>query len=162
MGGGSKGESGASKDLGKLAKRFEKETRGTRGELVDQMYEALTTGGVGARIPIISKAVESSQRATSESLKALDAQLAQTGLAGTPFGVRARQEAEQGGRFATSQISPNIISQIISQIPGFVTGQQQIAVSGLGQQVSGEAQQAGAQAAFLQAMMSPFKFGFGG
>jgi hypothetical protein len=161
MGGGGKGESKSSKDLSELAQQFAAETGPTRRTLIDQMYEALTTGGVGARIPLVDRAVESSQRATSESLRALDTQLAQTGLAGTPFGERIRAGTEQQGRLATSQVSPNIIGQMIQQIPGFVTGQQQIAVQGLSGAVSGEAQQAGAQASLLAAMMSPFRFSFG-
>jgi hypothetical protein len=161
MGGGSKGKSGASEDLGDLAKDFARETKGPRRTLIDQMAEALTTGGVGARIPIINRAVESSQRATSNTLKALDAQLAQSGLGGTPFGERIRSEATQQGQFQTSQIGPGIVAQLLQQIPGFITGTNQIAISGLTGQAGAEASQAGAQANFLASIMSPFRFNFG-
>ena len=161
MGGGGKGETGTTKDLSKIAKTFFKETTPLRKDLTNQFLEALVTGGAGARLPIVNKAVESSRRATSNTLRGLDEQLAQSGLAGTPFGVQARTQTEQEGRFATSQIEPNMVLQMLSQIPGFVMGSNQVTVSGLGQAAGAQAQQAGAEAAFLQAMMSPFKFGFG-
>jgi hypothetical protein len=160
MGGGGKGKTDTSSDLSKIAKAFYTETTPLRQELTDQFFEALTTGGVGARIPIIRKSEEASRRATSNTLQALENQLAQSGLSGTPFGERIRQESTQQGAFQTSQIAPNIIMQMLSQIPGFITGSNQVTVSGMGQAAGAEAQQANAQANFLQAMLSPFRFGF--
>ena len=64
-GGGKGGKSGASEDLAQIAKSFYGETGGLRGETISQMEEGLTTGGVGARMPIISKAQESSRQSTS-------------------------------------------------------------------------------------------------
>jgi hypothetical protein len=160
MGGGGKGENKSGEALGKIAQRFFGETTPLRRELIGQYEEGLTTGGVGARMPIISKSQEASRRATSNTLAGLDQQLAQSGLAGTPFGVQQRTEAEQRGRYATSQIPTQIVGQMLAQIPGFVTGSNQVTVSGLGQAAGAEAQSQGASANFLQSMMSPFNFSY--
>ncbi len=160
-GGSGKGKTDASSDLADIAKSFFSETKGVRGELVQQMGEALTTGGVGARMPIIRKAEESSRQATSNALRALEKELAVTGQAGTPFGTRAKAETTQRGEMGTSQIGPSMIAQFLQQIPGVITGSNQMTIQGLSGAAGAEAQQAGAQASMLSAMMSPFSFGFG-
>jgi hypothetical protein len=161
MGGGGKGDNESGKDLGRIANAFFDETRPLRRNLTDQLLEALKTGGAGAQLPIVNKAVESSNRATSNTLRNLDEQLAQFGLTGTPFGVEARTQAEQQGRYQTSQIEPNFVMQMLSQIPGFVTGANQTVVSGLGQAAGAEAQSQQAGAQWLSALLSPFSFSFG-
>jgi hypothetical protein len=158
MGGGGKGKTDTSDDLAKIAKAFFKETTSTRQELTNQMEEALTTGGVGARMPIIRKAEEASRLATSNTLRALDAELAQTGLAGTPFGENIRAGTTQRGALATAGVGPGIVQQFLQMIPGYITGSNQVTVSGLGQAAGAQAQQAGAEAQYLGAMLSPFSF----
>ena len=159
MGGGGKGgKSKASEDLSDIAKSFYGETGGTRRELISQMEEGLTTGGVGARMPIISKAEESSRQATSNSLRALESELAVTGQAGTPFGTRAMGETRQRGEQATAGIGPDIVQQLLQIIPGFVTGSNQMTIQGLSGAAGAQAQQSGAGANWLSAMMSPFNF----
>ena len=160
-GGGKSAESGASEDLVEIAKQFFKETTPVRQELTGQFLEALTTGGSGARMPIISKAVESSQRATSKTMRSTEENLARGGLAGTPFGAQIRAQTQQQGEFATSQVEPNMIMQILQQIPGFVTGSSQVTTSGMGQAAGAQAQQTGAFGNLVSGMMSPFKFNFG-
>jgi len=161
MGGGGKGgESGANEDLGKIAKQFFAETTPLRQETISQFLEALTTGGVGARIPIISKAQEQSRQATSNTLRGTDQQLAQSGLAGTPFGENIRAQTLQQGQQATAMVPIDIINQMLTQIPGFVTGSNQVVVSGLGQAADAQAQQAQQPAGLLGAIMSPFRFNF--
>ena len=156
MGGGAKGETKASKKGMKMAQRFEGEGREARGTLLDQWMEGLTTGGVGARIPIVSKAEEASRQATSNALRALEGQLAQTGQAGTPFGTRALAETTQRGEQATAGIGPGMTAQFLAGLPNFLLGQATTATQGMGNVMQGQAGQAGAEAAWLQAMMSPF------
>ena len=156
MGGGSKGKTSSSKSLERIAEAFFAETTPARQELIGQMEEALTTGGVGARMPIISKAEESSRQATSNALRALETQLATTGQAGTPFGTRARAETTQRGEQATAGIGPNIIAQFLQQIPGFITGSNQMTIQGLTGAAGAQAQMAGSEANWLQALMGPF------
>lgn len=163
MGGGGKtGETGSSKDLARLAKKFSKETKGLRKETISQMFEALTTGGVDARIPIINQAVERSKQATSASMRGLDETFAQSGLAGTPFAARAKTETAAQGRQAESQIPTQIVQQILQKIPGFVTGVNQVSVSGLGQAAGAESNLAAAQnqamARIIGSMMPSWSF----
>jgi len=156
MDGGSK----AGGDLQDIVQQFWGETTPTRQGLIDQYYEALTTGGVGARMPIISKAQEQSRTATSNAMRALDTQLAQSGLSGTPFGERTRSQTMMQGEQATAAVPANIIQAMLQQIPGFVTGANQTVVSGMGSAAGAEAQQSGANAQWLGAMMSPFRYNF--
>src|SRR5438876_4705928 len=71
--------------LGAIAETILKQTGPVRKELLGQTLEALKTGGVGARIPIIQRAVEASKQATSSALKETTASGGAAGLAGTPF-----------------------------------------------------------------------------
>jgi hypothetical protein len=162
MGGGGKGGNKSGGKLEDIAEAFFAETTPLRQTMQDQFLEALTTGGSQARIPIIGKAEEQSRQATSRSMNALDADLARTGLAGTPFGARTRAETIQRGDQATSMIPTNIVMQMLQQIPGYVTGANQTVVTGMGQAAGAEAQTQQAQGNYLGAMLSPFKFGFGG
>ena len=134
MGGGGKGENKSAGDLSKIAKAFFSETTPLRQQLEGQFMEALNTGGVGARMPIISKAQEQSRQATSNTLAGVDTQLAQGGLAGTPFGQMIRANTLQQGNQATAMVPFNIIQAMLQQIPGFVTGANQTVVTGLGQE----------------------------
>lgn len=158
--GGGKGNNNSADRLSNLAKLFAQETTPLRREMNDQFLEALTTGGVEARIPMINKAVESSRQATSNTLRQLDQQLAMSGLAGTPFGQQMRTGALQTGEQQTAGVPFNIIGQLLQQIPGYVTGANQTVVTGLGQAAGAEAQSQGAQSSMLGALLSPFKFQF--
>jgi len=161
-GGGKSGETKSSKMLANLAQQFAGETEDLRLETIGQMYEALTTGGVDARMPIINQAVERSKQATSASMKELDTSLAQSGLAGTPFGVRAKTETAQRGRQATADVPTQIVQQILQQIPGFVTGTNQTVIQGMTGAASAQADLAGAQnramASIIGSMMPTWGF----
>ena len=150
--GGGKGGGGASSHLAHMAQAFFTESTPARQELLKQFEEVLTTGGVGARQPIIRKAVEGSKRATSTSLQALEGDLARTGLAGTPFGENIRAGTRREGEFATSQIAPNMAMQLMQMIPNFLLGQSNVAVSGLGQAASAQQQRAGTGPEWLNAL----------
>lgn len=160
MGGGGKGSQSteSSNDLNDIARQFFAETSPLRRNLIGQFDEALTTGGVDARIPLISRSQEQSRQATSNSLRQIDDQLAQNNLAGTPFGERIRAETLQSGEQSTAQIPTNIVMQMLQQIPGFVTGSNQTVVTGLGQAAGAEASAGGSNAGFLGSMLSPFNF----
>lgn len=150
--GGGAGPS-ASKALEAIATQTFEESTPARQELLSQFLEGLRTGGVEARIPIVQRGVEESRAATSGALRQLDEQLALTGMAGTPFGQRIRAETLTAGEQAASRIPLDVIQQFLSQVPGFVTGQQQISVSGLGQAGAAQANVQSAQiAAFAQLM----------
>jgi len=119
-------------ELAKMAKRFEEETRASRQGLAGMFEEIIKTGGSQATTPIISNAVESSQRAGSKTLQQVDENLARSGLAGTPFGAMTRANALQESEYNTSQIGPSMAMKILQMIPNYVLGQGQTAMSGLG------------------------------
>lgn len=116
-----------------LAKQLFGETEGLRTGINDLFSSILKTGGSQATTPIISNAVEASQRATSKTLAQTDEELARTGLAGTPFGANTRAGVLQEGNLSTSQIGPQIAMSLLQMIPGYLTGGLQTAFGGLGQ-----------------------------
>lgn len=139
----------SSQALEDIAKQLFSETTPLRGSLIEQFMSVLSTGGAGAQLPAIQRAVEGSMQATSNTLRSTRDRLAQTGLAGTPFGEMITTSAQGAGDFATSQVGPNMAMQLLQMIPGFTLGQGQQAVSGLG--TAG-----GIQAQNAQTNMSPW------
>ena len=160
MGGGGKGASGSSSALAHIANAFFQQTTPLRHELTSQMEEALKTGGIGARIPIITRAVESSKRATSSALRGTGEELARTGLRGTPFGENIMAGTRMEGELRTSQIPTDMVAQFLTQIPNFVLGAANTAITGLSGAAGAQAQGAMAGPAWLNAILSPFSFGF--
>ena len=83
-----------------------------------QETEALKTGGVGAQIPIINRAVDASRGAESSANQETQQALARAGLANTSFGASILGNQNMAGRQATAAIPTNIASQFISAVPG--------------------------------------------
>lgn len=126
-------------DFYQLMKGLLGETKELRGEYADQLMEALTTGGVGARIPIISKAMEASKRATSKAMTGAEEDMSRKGLSGTPFGEAILGSISREGAYTTSQIGPQYAQQMISGIPGYVGGMVTAAGTGMGTASTGSA-----------------------
>lgn len=120
--------------VGKKASGFSDTLEGeigtTRSTYINQLLEALITGGVGARIPIISQAVEGVRRASSKSLEATEADLARSGLAGTPYGEQIKASTALEGNVAASSKRADMIQALLDQIPGFIQGTQQTQMMG--------------------------------
>jgi len=112
-----------------IIKGFEEETRDLRGDLVSSFTEALSGNVPGAGIPIVARAEEASRRATATGLKETGTQLAQRGLAGTPFGEQILSQQRQTGLSATAGVAPQILQQMLQLATGYATGQAS-AVSG--------------------------------
>lgn len=142
MGSGGKGGSGTAPGAGKLSKlatQLFNETTPMRQQLGQQMMEALTTGGVGARIPMIQRAVESSKAATSQALQGTNKQLAQTGTAGTPFASGILSNILGQGELQTANIPTAIANEFIQMVPNFSLGSAQSGLQGLSSAVSANA-----------------------
>ena len=101
-----------------------------RKELLGQTLEALKTGGVGARIPIIQRAVEASKQATGNALRQTSGDLASRGITG-PYASSILAATREGGAQATSQIPTNIAGEMIGRAPGIVGGFTGQALGGL-------------------------------
>ena len=100
-----------------------------RKTLGAQTMEALKTGGVGARIPIIQRAVDAAQQANARALSATEAGLTAGNLAGTPFGQSILAQQRQAGRQAAAQI-PTSFAQALIEGAGGGGGAPQMSIPG--------------------------------
>lgn len=163
-GGGGKGgssQTSASRELEAFTGELREQSRPVRQEVFAQILEGLRTGGIGARIPIIQQAVEASRQATSSALRQLDQSLAQTGLAGTAFGARARGETLLAGEQRTAQLPTELVQQFINTALSQATQTPTTIVQGLGAASQSQAQLQAAQMAQFASLLSAL-FGAGG
>lgn len=121
-----------SQELEGFLKEFRTDVRPIRQESFRQIAEALQTGGVGAQLPIATKAVEATRSATSTALTQIDESLARSNLAGTPFGERIRAGQIQAGEIEASRIPVEMAAQLASLAPNLATGSAGTIISGLG------------------------------
>jgi hypothetical protein len=91
-------------------------------QILQQLNEALRTGGVGAQIPIIQQAVSGANQATSQALRGTESSLASSGLSRTPYGQRILAETRLGGAQAAGRIPTDIAQGFIGQAPQFSQG----------------------------------------
>jgi hypothetical protein len=117
-----------------------RQTGPVRKELLGQTLEALKTGGVGARIPIIQRAVEQSKQATGQALKGTSDSAAAGGVTG-PYLQSILAATRMSGEQQTSQIPTQIASDLIGRAPGLVSGMQGQGLQALGQGASIDLQQ---------------------
>jgi hypothetical protein len=93
-----------------------------RREVLNQSMEALTTGGIGARIPFAQKGVEASRAATSSALSQLDTSLAQQGMGRSSFGNQLRASTLLQGELETQAIPQRVAEQFIVAAPTMALG----------------------------------------
>ncbi len=103
----------------------------------EPVYKTTTTQGTSPAVPIISRAVEQSRRASSKALSDTDKELAQQGLAGTPFGAMIKANQRREGNIAAGQTQQSLAQAIFNMIPNFLLGQGQTALSGLAGAIPG-------------------------
>lgn len=114
-GGGGKGHETRGQNLMPFVTQFEGETRGVRQNLLSQINEAMSTGGIGARAPIIGSATTQLQNSIAQALSGTRNDLARSGNAGTPFGDRALAGQRMTGATQISAVGPNIAQSMIQQ-----------------------------------------------
>lgn len=90
--------------------------------LLNYGRRALRKGGVGQNIPMVQQSVAQSKSALSDTLKALNANLASSGLGGTPFGVSTIADTTLKGNEAANQAGFNMANWFQQMLPGFVSG----------------------------------------
>ena len=100
--------------------------------LVPQIIEAMTTGGIGARIPIAQRSVEQTRAATSKAITGTEESVARAGLRGTPFGARTVAGTRLAGESAIAGIPIEIAQALMALAPQLLTGGGTIAVAGPG------------------------------
>jgi hypothetical protein len=125
---GSTGSSGkeettspAASGLTTFADQLQHETTPLRTSFIAQLFEALM--GRGANIPIMSQAVEQTRRAGSTALTGTTERLAQTGLAGTPFGEMILAQTGLEGNIAASDTQSQMMQAFMDLISGFLQEQ---------------------------------------
>jgi hypothetical protein len=94
---------------------------GIAKEYGSQINEALKTGGVGAQIPIINRAVENSRQATSNTMRDLDSQFGKFNLSGTPYGEALRANTSLAGEQAAGNIPTDTAKQFIAGALPYMT-----------------------------------------
>lgn len=131
---------------------------GAQGRAIElganQISEALTSGGIGARLPLAQRAVEATRSATSNALRGTDARLARTNLAGTPFGESIRSGVALEGAVKAADAPIQVTMQALEQLlpllgyrdPSQLNFLEQLRIG-----LSGMGQAAGAQAGVLGA-----------
>jgi len=122
---------------------FFKQQRPITREFGRQTLEALRTGGVGAQIPIIQRAVEQTRAGTSGALRQAEAGLGS--LLGTPFGQSMLAQITQQGRAAAATIPSQFAQQFIAGAPGFSGQTAQLGAGLAGQAYGGLGQTTGAR-----------------
>ena len=123
-------ERGAESQLTSILQSIQQETDPVRQTLGSQIEEALTTGGVGAQIPIISAAQQQSRQATSSALQGATADLSRMGLARTPFAASTLGNIQLQGAQTTGLIPSQVAQQFIGMAPQYAFAGLQPSVSG--------------------------------
>lgn len=136
MGGGKGGgisTSGPSPEQRETQKFFlESVSKPLADVLIPQMLEAITTGGIGAKIPIAQKAVEQSRLATSRALTDISTSLTRAGQRKTPFGERTLAATRLAGETDIANIPIEIAQALAAIAPDLISGGGRISVSGPG------------------------------
>lgn len=158
------------RSLDDIVKALLSETEPGRKTLFDQINEALKTGGVGAQIPIVSRAIEGSKRATSDALRGIDARASQAGIAGTPFAESIRAGAAVEGAARTADVGPQVTLEFLARaLPGLfgqtgqaVSGAQTVAQAETQMNIADQQRQAAERKAFWDNVYSASTMGAGG
>lgn len=119
--GGKTPSTAAAKQLATLSELTFNQSKASRKELYGQLTEALKTGGVGARIPIIQRAVEDVKAGTAQALAGQQKQYARAGLSGSPVAIQGLAQTRMAGSQAASRIPTDYAQQLISAAPGLVS-----------------------------------------
>lgn len=122
--------------LAQTAQGMIKRAGPARRAALDQLTQALTTGGVKAKIPAIQNAVSQTNQATSNALRQTSEELANRNVGG-PFASRILAGTRMAGEQRAAAIPTEMAQQVIGQMMPFL-GQ----VQGLGMGALGQAGQA--------------------
>lgn len=140
MGGLGKADSPGSLDtLQVQGEKLLKQSNKPRKLLLDQLTEALATGGVKAKIPLIQQAVSQSNQANAAALKQTSEGLAQRNIGG-PFASRILAAQRQMGEQEVGKLPTQIAEGVINQGIPFLSNTQSLGTGAIGQVASAESQ----------------------
>jgi len=120
------------KQLGQLAQGMIAQTNKPRKLLLQQMTEALRTGGVHAKIPMIQQAVSRANQATATSMAQTAEQLASRNIGG-PFAGRILAGQRLAGEQVSAAIPTQMAQQMIQQTQPFLSATQSLGAGALAQ-----------------------------
>lgn len=104
----------AASQLAHLSTKTFFESDKARRLFFQQMAEGLQTGGVGARIPIVQRAVEAQMGANAQANQQNRERTARAGLTGSPFDVANQLGAQAQQSQKVAAIGPEMVNQMIS------------------------------------------------
>ena len=119
--GGKTPSTAAANKLASLSQQMFNQSKPARGAMFKQLNEALRTGGIGARIPIIQRAVGDVRAGTAASSQRASEQFARSGLGGSPFAAQQLAQIQMAGSQQESRIPTDIAQQLISAGPGLIS-----------------------------------------
>jgi hypothetical protein len=129
------GKTSVPPEFGQLAARayaMLNQTAPARKLALGQLTEAMRTGGVRAKIPLIQQAVSASNQATSRALTDTSASLANRNVGG-PFAANILASQRLQGAQATAAIPTSIAERVIGQTMPFLSTTQGLGAGGLSQ-----------------------------
>jgi hypothetical protein len=107
--------------LATLSQQMFAESDPARRLMLRQLREALATGGIGARIPIIQQAVRNVQATTQQQLQQARNLLARQGLGASPFAATLLSGIQAAGAQQAATIPTDIARELIGVGPSLLT-----------------------------------------
>lgn len=123
---------GSVNTLKSQGERLFRQSAQPRKAILSQLTEALQTGGVKSKIPLIQQAVSQSNQATAAGLRQTGEQLAQRNIGG-PFASRILAAQRLSGEQQTARIPTQIAESFIGQMTPFLASTQSLGTGAIGQ-----------------------------
>lgn len=120
------------KQIADIGRTLIRQTQKPRKELLSQMTEALRTGGVKAKIPLIQQAVSQQKQALGGALTSTAEQLASKNIGG-PFAQRALAGMRLAGEQNIAGIPTQMAEGLIKQTMPFLSNTQSLGMGGISQ-----------------------------
>ncbi len=155
------GKAHAGSAAGAIGERFAQQVMQQGGKarraVFQQLNEALSTGNIEARVPIIQNMVEGGLQQGSQALRLAEEDIAKSGAGRSPAAMEMRAGLRAMAQSAVAQIPSEVIGQTIAEGPGAIAGS-----TGAGLSLLGIAQQASAAGAAAKAQNQATAVGAGG
>lgn len=112
-------QSGIEKGLAGMGANMVRQTRPVRDQAIKQLLEAMRTGGVKAKIPLIQQAVSRANQATSGALTQTAEQLGSRNIGGA-FASRIMAATRLAGNQQAAAVPTQVAESLIGQYMPFV------------------------------------------
>jgi hypothetical protein len=129
---------------------------------MQQITELLSTGGVGARIPIIQRAVEAATAASGQAAQRNREVTARAGLTGSAFDISNQLGHQARSSAAIASIGPQMASQMLAQAPSAIANTVQLGLSAVSSDIRRQSINVANYGAFMNAIRESFTSWYGG